>query len=86
MGMDIQEQIRRYEEIDAKVGNLKEDVQREKMELDYAKKDLKDKMKTLKEKGLDFKNVSDLESQILVFKKDLTEILDATERKLNEVE
>lgn len=84
MSLDVNELIKRYEDIDNKVTSLKNDVQRDEMELHYSKKDLKEKMDTLKEKGIDFNNVSDLEGKLDNLKTELDEILNSTRRKLDE--
>lgn len=86
MSMDIEKQIERYEEIDKKVGMVSDQVQQTKVRLEYDKKELKEKMELLKEKGIEFNNVSEVEQVMEDTLKELSGILDATERKLNEVD
>lgn len=82
--MNVMEQIKRYEELDARVTKMKEEVQREKLELEYDKKLLKEKMDLLKQQGIQVENISGLENMLEDLTKKLAEVLDATERKLQE--
>lgn len=78
------EQLRRYEELDAKVTRLNEVHQRESMKLDYDKEALLGKMQDLKARGLSFNNVSDLEQEVEKLVSRLDDALAATERKIRE--
>ncbi|MCG4778658.1 hypothetical protein L0P10_17435, partial [Eggerthella lenta] len=78
------EQLRRYEELDAKVTRLNEVHQRESMKLDYDKEALLGKMQDLKARGLSFNNVSDLEQEVEKLVNRLEDALTATKRKIRE--
>lgn len=78
------EQLRRYEELDAKVTRLNEVHQRESMKLEMDKEVLLGKMQDLKARGLSFNNVSDLESEVDKLVSRLDDALTATERKIRE--
>lgn len=83
--MDIQDQIKRYEDIVKQVDKLKNDVQRETIELEYDKKNLKERMDDLQKKGIEFNNLTELEGELSKLSVKLEEVLTATERKLSEI-
>ena len=78
--------IARSESVEARVDKLKNDFNRETIELDYDKRALKEKMDLLKKKGLEFSNLTELETEIDRIVGSLNEVLDATERKLSELD
>ena len=82
--MNANEQLRRFEEINQRVGTRSEQAQREKIALDYDKQALKEKMDALKAKGISFNNVTELKDVLEDRVSQLANVLDATERKLNE--
>lgn len=84
--MDIQDKIKRYEAIEKRVNQLATEVQRDSIEIEYDKKNLKEKMEALQAKGVEFKNVSELEGQLGDMVDNLEEILSATERQLRDLD
>lgn len=82
----VKDLIARSELIEARVEKMKNDFNRETIELDYDKRALKEKMDLLNKKGLEFSNLSELETEIDKLVNSLNEVLDATERKLSEID
>lgn len=81
--MDAKKVLERFEEINSKVAKRSEAAQREKISLEYDKKELLAKMDALKEKGLNFSNATELKEELDRLAIELSNALDATERKLN---
>ena len=81
--MDAKNVLERFEEINSKVAKRSEAAQREKISLEYDKKELLAKMDALKAKGLNFSNATELKEELDRLAVELSNALDATERKLN---
>lgn len=81
--MDAKRVLERFEEINSKVAKRSEVAQREKISLEYDKKELLAKMDALKAKGLNFSNATELKEELDRLAGELSDALDATERKLN---
>lgn len=81
--MDAKLVLERFEAINSKVAKRSEAAQREKISLEYDKKELVAKMDALKAKGLTFTNATELKEELDRLAGELSNALDATERKLN---
>lgn len=82
--MDIQALIKRYEKVDSEVTKIREDVQREKIEIEIGKEDLKHNMEALQASGVKFSNITELEGVLDDLVTKLEDVLTSTERKLSD--
>ena len=86
MPTNLENLMKRYENLDTAMTQLNRDVERARLHIEVKKSDLQTRMAALQDKGLDFSNLTTLKDALSDLETTLETNLDSMERKLSEIQ